>query len=66
LRIYNLPPELYNEGEQMEYTEMVRIGADFALLSDTAHLSPSSGWRKYSLWVSSSHTGLSFIMNFHV
>lgn len=30
LRIYNLPPELYNEGEQVEYTEMVRVGSDSA------------------------------------
>ncbi|XP_021570290.1 telomerase Cajal body protein 1 [Carlito syrichta] len=25
LRIYNLPPELYNEGEQVEYAEMVPV-----------------------------------------
>ncbi|KAF6098166.1 WD repeat containing antisense to TP53 [Phyllostomus discolor] len=25
LRIYNLPPELYNEGEQLEYAEMVPV-----------------------------------------
>lgn len=25
LRIYNLPPELYSEGEQLEYTEMVPV-----------------------------------------
>ncbi|KAM4823758.1 telomerase Cajal body protein 1 isoform X1 [Urocitellus parryii] len=25
LRIYNLPPELYNEGEQVEYTEMAPV-----------------------------------------
>ena len=31
LRIYNLPPELYNEGEQVEYAEMVRVGATLPL-----------------------------------
>lgn len=28
LRIYNLPPELYSEGEPLEYAEMVRVGAN--------------------------------------
>ena len=30
LRIYNLPPELYSEQEQVDYAEMVRLGADAA------------------------------------
>ncbi|XP_023599716.1 telomerase Cajal body protein 1 isoform X2 [Myotis lucifugus] len=38
LRIYNLPPEMYNEGEQREYAEMVRVRAKPALSPDTEHL----------------------------
>lgn len=46
LRIYNLPPELYSEDEQLEYSEMVRVGATCALSRGAAHFSPSCGWRK--------------------
>lgn len=38
LRIYNLPPELYSEGEQLEYAEMVRVGAT-CVLSPMPHIS---------------------------
>ncbi|XP_058415790.1 telomerase Cajal body protein 1 isoform X3 [Diceros bicornis minor] len=32
LRIYNLPPELYNEGEQLEYAEMSHISVQAPVL----------------------------------
>ncbi|VCW66394.1 unnamed protein product, partial [Gulo gulo] len=64
LRIYNLPPELYNDGEQLEYSEMVRVGATCAPSLAVAHFSPSRGWRKLRPRVSCSHTGR-FCMSVH-